>query len=268
MNYIQQVNAFNDYLMYNQLSTTEIALWHALMHVNNKCGWIQEFTVANRTLEQLTGATRPSIARARNSLMQKGLIEYSAQKARQAGAYRVKGLQLFSVQEADTERDSNRTQSDTEPDTDADTVAVPNARPLNKHKQKRKQNKNIYIGDFDSFWSAYPRKDGKAKAKEAFIKLAPNDELFKTMMNAIERQKKGDQWIKEGGKFIPYPATWLNQKRWEDEVKTYPSEKANIKPMLSDIGERKYSQEDWDRILGDPFDVFKKHAGGSNESTL
>ena len=69
--------------------------------------------------------------------------------------------------------------------------------------------------DFDQFWDAYPRKEGKQKARQAFAKVtAPLDVL----LEAIEKQKKSDQWSKDGGQFIPHPSTWLNGKRWEDQV--------------------------------------------------
>lgn len=68
---------------------------------------------------------------------------------------------------------------------------------------------------FDEFWNAYPKKVGKADAKKAFAKAkAPVDRL----LSAIEQQKKSDQWTREGGRYIPNPATWLNQGRWDDEL--------------------------------------------------
>jgi hypothetical protein len=68
---------------------------------------------------------------------------------------------------------------------------------------------------FEKFWSAYPRKEGKQKAKAAFEKVnVPLDVL----LNAIEQQKESAQWSKDNGQFIPHPTTWLNGKRWEDEV--------------------------------------------------
>ena len=71
---------------------------------------------------------------------------------------------------------------------------------------------------FDQFWSAYPRHTGKAEAKKAFDKLKPDVELLGKMLDAIERQKASSQWQRDDGQYIPYPATWLNKKRWEDEV--------------------------------------------------
>jgi hypothetical protein len=43
------------------------------------------------------------------------------------------------------------------------------------------------------------------------------DAVLEQMLSAIARSKRTEQWQKDGGKFIPMPTTWLNQRRWEDE---------------------------------------------------
>lgn len=68
---------------------------------------------------------------------------------------------------------------------------------------------------FDVFWAAYPRKVGKGEARKAFGKVKVPLEV---LVNALEAQKLSDQWKKDGGRYIPNPATWLNQGRWEDEL--------------------------------------------------
>lgn len=69
---------------------------------------------------------------------------------------------------------------------------------------------------FETFWKAYPRKAGnKSKAFDAFRKV---DISLDAMLSAIERQKRSAQWCKDGGAFIPHPTTWLNGKRWNDEL--------------------------------------------------
>ena len=73
-------------------------------------------------------------------------------------------------------------------------------------------------GLFDTFWKEYPKKIGKVVAEKAFYKHKPTPELLEKMLLAIQEQKKSDQWVKDGGQFIPHPSTWLNQKRWEDEL--------------------------------------------------
>lgn len=76
---------------------------------------------------------------------------------------------------------------------------------------------------FDRFWKSYPRKVAKENARKAFAKLKPNDDLLNAMLSAIDKQKKSEQWTKDGGQFIPHPTTWLNQHRWEDEMQTNDS---------------------------------------------
>jgi hypothetical protein len=70
---------------------------------------------------------------------------------------------------------------------------------------------------FGSFWSVYPRKVAKGAARKAWDRLKPPAALVDRMLAAIARQLKSDQWQRDGGQFIPHPATWLNQSRWEDE---------------------------------------------------
>ena len=69
---------------------------------------------------------------------------------------------------------------------------------------------------FETFWRHYPRKVGKDDARKAFKKRKPDLDLLAVMLTAIERQKSESQWQKDGGQFIPHPATWLNQGRWQD----------------------------------------------------
>ena len=68
---------------------------------------------------------------------------------------------------------------------------------------------------FEKFWSAYPRKDGKQKARSAFEKVTVSLDV---LLDALETQKKSSQWTKDNGQFIPHAATWLNGKRWEDQL--------------------------------------------------
>lgn len=70
---------------------------------------------------------------------------------------------------------------------------------------------------FAAFWSAYPKKRSKGQAARAWTRLSPSPELAETILAALERKKQSDDWLREDGRFIPYPATWLNAQGWEDE---------------------------------------------------
>jgi len=89
----------------------------------------------------------------------------------------------------------------------------------NKNSKNNKKEKNQeLLNKFNIFWAAYPKKAAKADAEKAFTKINPGEGLFKIILGAIEMARKSEGWVKEKGKFIPYPATWLNGKRWEDEI--------------------------------------------------
>jgi hypothetical protein len=69
---------------------------------------------------------------------------------------------------------------------------------------------------FDAFWSAYPKKRDKGKAEKAWNHLNPNEQLRTEIGAGLTRAKNDPQWLREAGRFIPYPATWLNAKGWLD----------------------------------------------------
>lgn len=70
---------------------------------------------------------------------------------------------------------------------------------------------------FARFWALYPRKQGKAAARKAWDKLKPDMELCRLMSKALHTQMASEEWQRDEGRYIPYPATWLNGRRWEDE---------------------------------------------------
>lgn len=71
---------------------------------------------------------------------------------------------------------------------------------------------------FEAFWQAYPKKKNKGSAEKWFKTHKPSKELVDVMLNKIEQQKDTNDWKKNNGQFIPYPSTWLNAKKWEDET--------------------------------------------------
>lgn len=101
--------------------------------------------------------------------------------------------------------------------------------------KKEKDKKEINCDDnFETFYQAYPRKIGKVNVEKWFNKNKPDEELMNKILTSLEEHKKLKQW--QDKQFIPYPATWLNQKRWEDELDT------NLKVENK---ERKYNNVGW-----------------------
>lgn len=73
---------------------------------------------------------------------------------------------------------------------------------------------------FNDFYQAYPKRQARGKAEQAWKKINPSQETFMRMIKALEWQCKQPDWLKDNGQYIPLPASWLNGKRWLDEPTT------------------------------------------------
>ena len=116
------------------------------------------------------------------------------------------------------------------PETDGETPCNATQRQKTpRGEESREEKKNTPLpptgadARFDVFWSAYPKKSGEDAARRAFAKRKANDALLAEMLAAIAEQAKSPQWVKDGGQYIPNPATWLNEGRWQDEPATNPT---------------------------------------------
>ena len=114
----------------------------------------------------------------------------------------------------------------TEEDSLAYSIFVNFQRALDKSIKARKYGSTggaptkdeIAEKQFEEFYSNYPKKRSKDLVLKWFMKNKPDKALFETIMTKLLIYKKTKQWNTDNGKFIPYPSTWLNQKRWEDEI--------------------------------------------------
>ena len=86
---------------------------------------------------------------------------------------------------------------------------------------------------FDQFWNAYPKKKAKLEAQKAWAKLKPDADLRSTIGKAILLQRNSPDWQKDGGQYIPKPASWLNGRRWEDELEV--TAQAQSGPAVNDL---------------------------------
>lgn len=89
---------------------------------------------------------------------------------------------------------------------------------------ERLKRKNVPVKDklitpsmFDQFWSIYPRKVDKGKAKTKWNQICnkPDRPSWHVIQTAIAAQVQSPRW--QEAKFIPHPTTWLNQQRWLDD---------------------------------------------------
>jgi len=77
---------------------------------------------------------------------------------------------------------------------------------------------------FTRFWEAYPLKVGKQAAaaswKRQKLEARTGESALHRLriIEAVQAQITSEAWTKDAGQFIPHPATWLNQGRWDDEA--------------------------------------------------
>lgn len=138
MNYVREINAFYDRIETNGLSLSAIALWHALMHINNKAAWTDEFAVSVSVLCVKSSLSPRGVAAARNELAMKGYITWRSRKGNQSAYYRMISLAeqlqaLYADKRADNHA-GNHTDNDT--DNRADNRAALNKQKQNKTKPK------------------------------------------------------------------------------------------------------------------------------------
>jgi hypothetical protein len=69
---------------------------------------------------------------------------------------------------------------------------------------------------FEDFWKAWPKRLAKKDAMKAWLRVP--EVAHQKILRAIEAGKRTDQWQRDGGQYIPMPATWLRGERWEDEL--------------------------------------------------
>lgn len=146
MNYIAEIKAFYDLVQVKQLSTGQIALWNALMYINNKCAWIEWFTVPNILLELNTGMSRSGVLKARNSLKQLGLIDFKT------NGTKATNYKIMTISKSAQESSQDSTQ-------DGKQVGVQDSKQdsntLNKLKETKLDNtkKEIKKKSFDDVFS-------------------------------------------------------------------------------------------------------------------
>lgn len=99
--------------------------------------------------------------------------------------------------------------------------------PDTKHHIPPKPPRGSVVG-FEAFWASYPSKVGKGAAEKAFAKVNPPQDLLRRMLDALELQKSSPRWTRDGGQYIPNPATWLNQSRWLDEEAPEPGSRLEL----------------------------------------
>jgi hypothetical protein len=95
--------------------------------------------------------------------------------------------------------------------------------------------------NFEKFWDQYPRKEAKAKAEKIFKRLTrkEKDIIFQSLPKHLQN------WRTKDRSFIPMPTTWLNQKRFNDEVVIEVTEEDQVKKNDMMIRKKQLEQREY-----------------------
>lgn len=122
-----------------------------------------------------------------------------------------------------------------------------NNNKYNKGTNKQGNNNTLSRSDrhataFSVFWATYPKKVCKADAEKAWKKIPDDVDLYHAIMNGLSKWKQSEEWQRDGGRYIPHAATWLNGKRWEDDI---PGPAETRKEQKRNLAAQDYSQRDY-----------------------
>ncbi|WP_129692338.1 phage replisome organizer N-terminal domain-containing protein [Gottfriedia acidiceleris] len=94
--------------------------------------------------------------------------------------------------------------------------------------------KDIYIDQFNEFWSIYPRKEGKKKSQDKFKKVLKTYS-FEQIMNGTKKYIEYLYKTKTQKQFIKQPLTFLNGEHFNDEFTGGPNGKTRFNPDDNDL---------------------------------
>lgn len=170
------------------------------------------------------GLSRKSIQKLMQELAEKDLIRRDTRKTSKGTYRRIyltwRKAPVPSERGAGTPAERHPIPPDSDTPSSDERHQVPpvdgTKREIDKDKSEKEMNT---LAGFEKFWQTYPKKIAKQAARAKWMKLAPAPDLAEKILKAVEAAKQTRQWKKENGDFIPHPTTYLNQERWNDELK-------------------------------------------------
>lgn len=220
MNYIREINAFYDWLELNELTKPAVLLWHALMHLNNKSGWQESFTVARSVIEAKTGLKKDAYYKARNQLKQYRLLEFKERgtKATIFRMFPVSSVLQTTIQISYNDLSVKQTTNETTTKTTSQTRTQTRTETINKlNKTKLNETNNIVaatpVNFFDEYLLAFNRQPSPIQIQEinSFIDQdGLTDEVICTAFRKAAENGAGypyarsiiNSWAKKGVKTL------------------------------------------------------------------
>ena len=207
-------------------------------------------------IAEIIGRTPTHVSRSFTSLENKGLIRIEKKQSQYRRAY----LTENTIPLQHTEQSGNNSTSTRRAESlkqgeqstllcRAESILIEGSKEEYKDADASESKINIPapMEAFTNFWEQYPRKVGRLAALKAWTKLAPAETLVAEIMAALAKHKSQSAWSHDGGRYIPHGATWLNGRRWEDQIviEQTPTDDDDL-PTEEEVREieRRYREDD------------------------
>lgn len=146
------------------------------------------------------------------------------------------------VENVETQHVSTNSTASTHTETEAEAEAEAEKNPPTPRKVGNSTVHGFPLG-FERWWDAYPKKAAKDAAAKAFARIGPDEVLLGRMLAALAEHCASQQWQKDRGQFVPNPATWLNGRRWEDELPGVPDRAAAMQATIDGVSRRVFGRD-------------------------
>ena len=239
MKYLDRINSFWDYATMKPLSTGQVSLYFALLHVCNRSYWTEWFPAPNQVLSILTGLSRSGILKARNELKQRSLIDFK-ERGTKGTLYKLIVLDniqdstmVNSVQNSKQNGVQNSMQDSTIANSTQDSVQdskqdgvqdstqaiyniynnIHNKDKRQKTEEKRRLSVST-VEHFEEFWSAYPKRQRRALTEEAYCNLLLSGTVIEEAL--VKSAQNYAEYIQITGDKSYLPHNFLDKCVFED----------------------------------------------------
>lgn len=143
-------------------------------------------------------------------------MEFEINKKQKYSESRANNRKIKNTYEKDMKNICNSYEEHMENEIENINISINNKEDKIVKRRNIKEKDEIILERFNEFWKTYPRHEKKAECQKWYLKNRPDKELHNAIVLAIKFHGISKEWEENEGKFIPYPTTYLNQKRWED----------------------------------------------------
>lgn len=155
-------------------------------------------------------------------------------------AFTDEGLTICPIRQMDVTRKKNADAQKGKPIPNTNTTTNTNTKQIKNNDQPAKPSDHELLNEFEDLWHTYPRKQGKAKALEAYKRARKAGVDKTTVLDGITRYNAQIKANKTKAKYIMQGSTWFNGKRWEDEYTDQPKTQPKTKQEQIDDDYLKY----------------------------